>query len=354
MDWVRGVVAVLAIGVAAAACSGEDGLGGKPPRGTGGAGSATGTGGSGGTGGVCASFQVLAPGPDAPRDVLVVLDRSATMADDVNGTSCPGGCGASSKWSLLTAAVEDLISSNPQVNWGLALYGGDDLCSVASGVAVEVGAYRLNAIETAIAAASPAGSSGGAGPAIYNAWNYLNALPDLVPHYIMLVTDGQAVCASNPDFGNADLDDALNSAFFAGYPTFVVGPPGGSDTTSVAALNAQATLGGLPNTGVTSYYAPSDLGAVIDQIGQGQGTLCTIPLSTYIDGYGNAIQSVTVTRPDGTVVAVPQDAAAGWSIPPFYYADSQPKMIVLNGELCQEWKAGDLATVTITYNCSVY
>ena len=324
---------------------------------TGGGGKTNGTGGVSGIGGaagsLCPSFQLAAPGPDSPRDVLVVLDRSATMADDANGTSCSGGCGADSKWSLLVSALESLVVANPQVNWGLAFYGGDDVCTVNPGVSVEMGPQTLDAIETAIAARPPGSSNSAATPAIFNASNYLTALPDLGPRYIMLVTDGREACSTDPTtFNTTYLEEALTSVMVAGFPTFVVGPPAGSNAASIAALNDLATKGGLPNPGATSYYPPADLPAALSQVALGDGTPCRIPLSVAIDYYGTALRSVVLTRPDGSVVNVPQDATAGWSVPSFYYGDSTPTLIDLNGKLCQAFKAGAFSTITLTYNCS--
>jgi hypothetical protein len=342
MGWVRDGSAAMAMGLAAAGCLGS--------------GSLTGTGGAAGTGGAggssCQSFQWTAPGPDTPREILVVLDRSATMADDANGMPCSGGCGASSKWSLLATAVEGLVAANPQVSWGLAFYGGDDVCSVSPGATVEAAPRTFDALAAAIAASPPGGSNSAATPAIFNASNYLAALPDLGPRYIMLVTDGQESCATAPTtFDITYLEEALSSTAIAGFPTFVVGPPAGSNAASIATLDDLAINGGIPNPGPTSYYAPGDLATALSKVALGEGTPCRIPLSVAIDYYGTALSSVTLTRPDGTVVDVPQDPTAGWSVPPFYHGDSTPEMIDISGELCQGLKAGAFRTVTVTYSC---
>jgi hypothetical protein len=39
-------------------------------------------------------------------------------------------------------------------------------------------------------------------------------------------------------------------------------------------------------------------------------------------------------------------------VPSFYYADSTPTVIDINGELCQELKSGAFRTVTVTYTCT--
>jgi hypothetical protein len=169
----------------------------------------------------------------------------------------------------------------------------------------------------------------------------------------MLVTDGRESCATDPTtFDLTYLEEALVSTMVAGFPTFVVGPPPGSNAASTATLNELATNGGLPNPGATSYYAPADLATALNKVALGEGTPCRIPLSVAIDYYGSALHSVTLTRPDGTVVDVPQGAPDGWAVPSFFYGDSTPTLIDINGELCEELKAGAFRTVTVTYNCT--
>ncbi|HSY39183.1 MAG TPA: hypothetical protein VLA79_06625, partial [Polyangia bacterium] len=119
---------------------GGESLGQYHPGGLGGAGAAAssgsaGTNGSFGAGGPNGSFG---PGPDgapfcgtlysgvvAPvrPDILLLLDRSSSMNDDSNEMSCTGGCGANSKWALLSAAIGRMVTNHPLVNWGLAPFG---------------------------------------------------------------------------------------------------------------------------------------------------------------------------------------------------------------------------------------
>ena len=46
---------------------------------------------------------------NVPPDILILLDRSGSMNEDLSGMSCTGGCGAMSKWSITTAALASAI-----------------------------------------------------------------------------------------------------------------------------------------------------------------------------------------------------------------------------------------------------
>ena len=82
------------------------------PAGSGGAGAASAAGGAVGTGGLgsgggsfCGIVNLVRATP-VPPDILIVMDRSSSMNDDSNEMVCTGGCGASSKWALASAAID--------------------------------------------------------------------------------------------------------------------------------------------------------------------------------------------------------------------------------------------------------
>jgi hypothetical protein len=312
-----------------------------------GSGGITGAGG-GATGGAnnCGLVQTETGFRPIPPDILVVFDRSATMGDDANGESCDGGCGGASKWSMLAAGMENVIGTNPQINWGLSLYGGDQTCGVSGVVAVPVGPSTLSPIETTLASARPAGFAP-ASAAIANAVNYLDTLFDAGPKYIMLVTDGHTSCGS-PMSGenNTALNNAIASAAAVGWPTFVVAIAPSSDTMTINNLNLLAQTGGYPNTsGYNAFYAPADLGPVLTtnvrQIGS-----CTLLLSE-VPGPGVAL-SVNVTAPNGVPSRVPEDPATGWS-----FTDGTETSITFNGSWCGQIQSGGVTQVTIVYSCPI-
>ena len=147
------------------------------------------------------------------------------MNDDSNEMSCTGGCGANSKWALLSAAIDRMVTDHPSVNWGLALFGSDDACGVNAGAAVDVAQDAASAIDSALAATTPGGAAPTAA-AIGAAAGYLQSRPDSNPKYILLATRrpvGLRLGRRRAPAAAAEAENAIASAFHAGIPTFVVG-----------------------------------------------------------------------------------------------------------------------------------
>src|ERR1022692_770282 len=92
--------------------------------------------GTAGTTGTCAQAAVTIN--PLPPDILIVEDRSGSMNDDQTDTTCNGGCGARSKWALVTAAINQVVmGTDTKVNWGLKFFADADAqCGVNGGVAV--------------------------------------------------------------------------------------------------------------------------------------------------------------------------------------------------------------------------
>ena len=176
-----------AAGTGVSSRGGANGAGGGGGDGDVGGTSATGGGGVLGTGGdvgqggtgpaqFCGEAGQPFALPPAP-DVLILLDRSSSMNDDSNGMTCTGGCGPSSKWAVLSAAINNLIRGNLSVNWGLALYPSDDACGVTAGAAVDTtqdSASSIESIGSVLAATTPGGDAPTAA-AIYAASAYLQS-----------------------------------------------------------------------------------------------------------------------------------------------------------------------------------
>ena len=83
-----------------------------------------------------------------PPDILIVLDASGSMNEDVNNDDCGGTCGAMSKWALLTPALNQVVmQTQGEVNWGLKLFADtDSTCGVSPNtVAVPIAANNAGA-----------------------------------------------------------------------------------------------------------------------------------------------------------------------------------------------------------------
>jgi hypothetical protein len=283
------------------------------------------------------------------------------MNEDQTNTSCGNaGCGAMSKWALMTPAINQVVSdTQTEVNWGLKFFADSGSCGVNNNAAVPIAGMNATAIATSIMGRTSAnggvsnGSSTPTRAAENAAVTYLNGLAatDGNPKFIVLATDGQPNC---PASGSQSTDDspgaitAVTNAKTAGYPTFVVGiaTSGGTAETT---LNSMATAGGYPQMGAaTQYYAVSDTAGFASVLRTlvGMATTCnfSIPTPPTTDGTTSR-EDISVT---GNDTPIPQDANNGWT-----YTDNTHTAITLHGTSCDAVTAGTITTVTIIFNCHV-
>lgn len=290
-----------------------------------------------GDGGVCTqAFAAIAP---TPPDILILMDRSGSMADIFrNGQS---------KFTVLSQAINSLVSAtDSRVNWGLELYGDDDACGVNAGAQVGVGSGSAGAIAAAVQVA-PSGETP-TETAIGSAVAYLHGLTDSNPKYLLLASGGQMNCAPGADPSADDstgAESAVATANSAGYPTFVVGVV--DPTAEVAAtgtLNHMAIVGGvMQKDTTTSFYQVTDLAGLttsLTLITSGTQT-CTFALGSPATG---PVLSVSATSASGTTV-VPSDSANGWTIA------TSGDALTLNGSACADVQSGVTTGLSVSYHC---
>ena len=340
--------------------------------GTGGSGGSGGAGGRGGTGPVII-IQTDAGGGTAtgsldancgiktqsakmiPPDIMLVMDRSLSMTNDVNDRPCTGGtgmngnCGASSKWQLMIPALNQVITNtDAMVNWGM-FYLGDEpaMCGVATAPVVPIAAMNAAAITASLTGNQFNGQVGTpTRRALQGAISSLQGLNDQNPKFLLLATDGQPNCATATTLNTDDsvgTQQVVADALAAGMPTFVVG----IGTTGVAAtLDQLAIAGGRPQTGgTTSYYQVDDaaaLGAALATI-VGQTASCTFNIGPAPDG--TTAKGLGVFG-DGAPITM--DPANGWS-----FTDAAMTTIVLSGSVCDQVLSGKVRDVTVAFVCVV-
>jgi hypothetical protein len=303
-------------------------------------------------------FSVLAP----PPDLLIVLDRSGSMAQDVTGSNCQGmggrggggrgsNCGATSKWSQVTTAINSVVAmTETKINWGIKFFGNDMTCGVTAGATVPPAPMNAQAIADAIAApANQPGSSTPTAAGVLSAGEYLTTLSqtDTNPKFILLATDGQPNCAAGVSNTTDDMGaiDSVTTVKTMGFSTFVIGiaTAGGAGD---ATLSSMAMNGGYPLMGgATQYYSimnSADLIAALGAIQTVTMGMCTYPLGTPGDQADMNKVSVTV---DG--VPSPKDDANGW------HYDPGMKSITFTGTTCDQLMAGTLKNVQVLYGCKI-
>ncbi|HEX3904284.1 MAG TPA: VWA domain-containing protein [Polyangia bacterium] len=343
--------------------SGTSGSGGI--NGSGGSGiSLTGSGGdimltgTGGTGTCGTGTVAIMP---EPPDVLIVQDKSGSMADDDSDNGCTGGCGANSKWSQLSMAMTNVVgATQTTVNWGLKYFSDTSPCSASAAPVVTIGTPNAGAAITAsLAATTPANNTPTRDAITYGA-QYLGTLTDSNPKFLLLATDGLPNCPSGcagmakpsnsctmTDDPNEDMaaEAAVTMAAMQGFQTFVIGI--GNVTSAVNTLNQMAINGGQPQTGgTTSYFAAADeasLEAALNKI-VGVVASCIIPLTGAPSNLSNI--AISVNNAAGTPTKVPMDPSNGWE-----YTDATKTAIQLNGSYCDGVKSGTYSNVQFVYAC---
>jgi hypothetical protein len=354
-------------GAVSVSTGGREGVGGA--TGAGGAtraGGATGSGGAAGEGGATGSDSATgeggATGSDggtdeggasncgvvtwhttrAPPELLLVLDRSGSMLNDIAQDCACTGDGMSpcadlstcrDRWSVVAAAVRSAVTLRPDFYWGLKLFStpGGDACGVGSGVEVPVGSGSAAAISSVIESTTPTNNTPTA-QAISAATAYLKTLTDRYPKTILLITDGQPNCASGssstPNVAGTVAE--IRAAYAAGFRVYVVGIG-----PSVGNLDNFAIAGGTEH-----YYSAASLAELDSAIASITSSVasCTLALPASPPDPNNVAVYL-----DNSPVA--KDDDNGWS----FANDMQA--IVLGGATCDRLKSSMDATITVLFGC---
>src|SRR5262245_55684943 len=213
------VLSLLVGAIASGACAkidtpatGSGGSGG-PKSGSGGRTGAGGSGGVPGRGGAGGGLIMSRDGGTGecgqenfdlerkPAIVMLVLDRSASMVDNLMDEE--PAAGEPTKWSqLIPALVTTIPSVGGDISWGMKTFpeggtGNGTAClaaSVTTKIDLPVASMNAAALVTAINAVQPMGDGTPTSTAITVATDYLKTLPGDSKKYILLATDGQPSC----------------------------------------------------------------------------------------------------------------------------------------------------------------
>jgi hypothetical protein len=330
--------------------------------------------GSGGTGNTVTNTcgEQVHEADKLPPDILIVLDRSGSMDNDINDKGCgtggksgssSGGCGTNSKWGLMTPAIKQVVAATDTgVNWGLKFFAdpGDSGCGVNNSASVAIGAMNGSKVSTAIDGQTNAlgGISNGSRTptrlAINGAVTYLNGVKDGNPKYILLATDGLPNCM--PGNSSTGADDsagaiqAVKDAKTAGIPTFVVGIATTGMGTADTTLSSMANAGGYPHAGSPAYYSVSSTSEFVSVLQSlvGVAATCTFAVGNPPTSDGTTSRSRIDVYGDGTLIPRDTSHANGWD-----YTDSTMTSLIVYGATCDQIKAGTIKSVSVKFQCII-
>jgi hypothetical protein len=332
---------------------GGDGTGGRMRAGLGGAGG----GGIVTDAGNC-GLEEFKPNP-TNADILLVLDRSASMRDDPSG-----GSGTPSKWDIVVPTLNAVVAAtDASILWGLKTFpeGTASSCSagsVTSAIDAPVAARNGAAVTGTISATSPDGNGTPTGDAINAAVAYLKKLTDDNPKYILLATDGEPSCAAIPTSESTTsarpyaVQAVTTASKTDGVPTFVVGiaTTKASDTMT---LNQLADAGGEVPATASNPLAPhfflasdgSSLSAALEQI-TGQVSLCLFKLGSPPPVPNDPMRLGVYL--DGGATKIPYDGnmSNGWA-----YTDTSDSYVQVYGPWCDKIQAAGAGAVQIIFGC---
>ncbi|HMJ55453.1 MAG TPA: vWA domain-containing protein [Polyangiaceae bacterium] len=328
------------------------------PTGVGGTDVGTGGSGAGGSGIGTAGSSAQDSGGDncgelhfeverKPAEVMLVLDRSASMKDAPTGSTT-----STSKWNLVVPGINEVIrGTDATVWWGLKSFpeGSGSECvagSVTTAIDVPMGMMNGAAMTGAVMATTPEGNGTPTGDAIKQAVAYLKTLTSSNRRYILLATDGEPSCPMPSDTARTYAVQAVTEAAAAGFHTFVVGVA----TTKASATTVlnQMALAGLearpdPNPLATKYYLANTQAELVLALQAITGVVstCLFPLNARPPVPNNIAVKV-----DG--VKAPQDMTHvdGWD-----YTSPDLNAVEVHGSWCEKIKTAGANKVEIIYGC---
>lgn len=283
-------------------------------------------------GGYCGCKGQSYSAQNVPPNVLVVLDRSSSMNDNISGGT---------KWAIAKKAIADLLTAQAsKIRFGLALYPGtNESCSAGSDCGAgkvfvdpaDNTAAQINSILTAAQTCS----FGTPTAEMLTALLTYQGLKDTTrPNHILLITDGQSTCKDPVAVVTSLRGQAPE------VKTFAVGFGSSVDATE---LNNVAQKGGTPRAGGPPYYyVATDAASLAGAFATiaGQVLSCTYTLS-------DKPKDLTQLYVYESKQPIARDTthAGGWDY------NAATNQITFYGAACQALQSGKVSDLVIVYGC---
>jgi hypothetical protein len=278
----------------------------------------------------CTQTDPIEIGTAAPPDVLLVVDKSGSMDQDLDS--------GEQKWGAMKSALTTVVGDyDSSINFGLMLYPMDDNCGVGS-VRSQIKVDNGPSINASLSTVTPDGGTP-THTTMAAALTYFNGQPKGAgARYALLATDGEPNCGPGDD-EEPTVDEsvaAIARLKSAGIGTFVLGF-GGSVNTYPDTLQAMAAAGGTGD-----YFAansPAELGDALDEIAELVGKpSCTFAL----DREPGELDEVHVYQDSDSVA---RSSTSGWDY------DEAGNSITFYGGSCEDIRGGSTEKVRIEFDC---
>jgi hypothetical protein len=295
-------------------------------------------------GSTCGSTKV---GSDmVVANLLIVLDRSCSMTQKVGTTGM-------SKWQIAVAAIDQMtVTYQGKIRFGLTLFPDKDMpnCDQDATVPIPPGDGNETKIQDLLNASlmktDPNFPSSPCVTPIDAGLHQASLDPSLMdpshPTFLLLMTDGEQSSGCSAYGAAAGATTLIGDMQKAGTDTFVVGFGSG---VNVMQLDAFATAGGKPATGMTQFYQAQDaasLGMALSTIA-GQTLGCVFQLD------GQPPDPAMLFVFFNGMEKVPNDPTNmnGWDY------DPMKNQVTVYGSYCDALKGGMVSKVDVVYGCDM-
>lgn len=266
---------------------------------------------------------------NVPANVLIVLDRSGSMNENIGGGT---------KWSIALEAIEQFIGDfGGQARFGLMLYPGFDLsCSegmscAAGTVFVDPASMSTADIVDALDDAQTCSFGTPTAETLDALLDYPGLEDPARANYVLLITDGQSTCDDPVPMVTALRNKEPE------VQTYVLGFGDGVDPDE---LEAMAEAGGTALPGDPAYYEADDassLDEALTSIG-GNFLSCVYTLSAPLPDPDQLYVLF-----DGIQVA--RDTVDGWD------HDAATNTVTFYGAACDALQSGEVTDLQMVYGC---
>jgi hypothetical protein len=264
--------------------------------------------------------------------VLIVLDRSGSMLDEIDGRT---------KWEIALEAIAAVLAARGDgIRFGLMVYPGLDQ-SCDSGMdcgdgmfAIEPAEGTADAINGFLAGASTCSFGTPTAEALTQVIDYAPLADTTRGNYVLLITDGQSTCEDPLPIAT------MLAAESPPVQTFVVGFGDGVDPDE---LNGLATNGGTAIAGgPPSYYQADDAAALSSALSAIAGSVLSCSY-TLTDEPSDVSQLYVY----GNDMPIERDTshASGWDY------DVQAGQLTFYGATCDALLDGTIADLAVAYGC---